>query len=119
MRIVISALGDTLDAAVDDRFGRADHLLLIDTTTMAIGSIDNTANQRALKGAGLGAAEVVSLAGVEAVLTGHLGPNAYRALQAAGIPSYGVSGMNVRQAVELFEAEELELLTEGEPNAGM
>lgn len=119
MRIAISALGTTLDAAVDDRFGRAAHLLLVDTSTMAVNTIDNTVNQQALKGAGLGAAESVSQAGAEAVLTGHLGPNAFRALQAAGIPGYGVSNMSVQEAVDLFIGDKLVLLSEGESHEGM
>jgi len=119
MRIAISALGTTLDAPIDDRFGRAAHLLLVETTTMAVGDIDNTANQQALKGAGLGAAESVSRAGAEAVITGHLGPNAFKALRAAGIPGYGITSMSVREAVELFVADKLDLLSEGESNAGM
>ena len=48
--------------------------------------------------------------GVEAVLSGHCGPKAFRTLSAAGIKIYaGVSG-TVEEAIESFKAGELEPL---------
>jgi len=49
--------------------------------------------------AGIGAAELVSDRGAAAVVTGHLGPNAFKALGAAGIPGYNGVGRTVREAV--------------------
>lgn len=119
MKVAVSALSPELDARVDERFGRAACLLVIETETLDFENVDNTANQRALQGAGIGAAESVAGAGVEAVITGHLGPKAFRALELAGIKGYAGAGMSVREAVAAFAAGDLELLGEGESHAGM
>ena len=43
--------------------------------------------------------------GVHAVLTGHCGPNAYRALQTAGVQVYtGLAEGTVRDAVRKYQA---------------
>ncbi|HEY5275128.1 MAG TPA: NifB/NifX family molybdenum-iron cluster-binding protein, partial [Coriobacteriia bacterium] len=60
--------------------------------------VDNSANRDALQGAGLGAAEIASEHGVAAVITGHLGPKAFSALQLAGIDGYDGTGKTVRTA---------------------
>lgn len=119
MRIAVSALGTSLDAQVDERFGRAEHLLFVDTSTLGVEAVDNAANRDALQGAGIGAAEAVASRGAEAVLTGHLGPKAYQALQAAGLNGYAAAGMSVREAVEAFMRGELAVLDEGEAHGGL
>jgi predicted Fe-Mo cluster-binding NifX family protein len=119
MKVAISALGATLDDRVDERFGRAEYLLVVDPSTLEVEVVDNGANRDALQGAGLGAAEAVATRGAGAVLTGHLGPKAYRALKAAGIDGYGVAGMTVREAADAFTEGSLQLLDEGEVHAGL
>jgi predicted Fe-Mo cluster-binding NifX family protein len=119
MKIAVSALGTSLDDRIDQRFGRAEYLLLVDPSTLAVEVVDNGENRDALQGAGLGAAEAVATRGADAVLTGHLGPKAYRALKAAGIDGYGVAGMTVREAVDAYTEGSLELLDEGEAHAGL
>jgi predicted Fe-Mo cluster-binding NifX family protein len=119
MKIAVSALGSSLDDRVDERFGRAEYLLLVDPSTFVVEVVDNGENRDALQGAGLGAAEAVATRGAESVITGHLGPKAYRALKAAGIDGYGAAGMTVREAVDAFAEGGLKLLDEGEAHAGL
>ncbi|MEN6431199.1 MAG: NifB/NifX family molybdenum-iron cluster-binding protein [Coriobacteriales bacterium] len=114
MRVVVSSLGPTLEDWVDEHFGRARYLLVIDTETLEVQAVDNSANCQALQGAGFGAAEIVTNHGAAAVITGHLGPNAYRALQIAGVPGHDGTGMSVRDAVAAFANGELAALAEGE-----
>ncbi len=85
MKVVITANGTTLDAEIDPRFGRARYFLLIDPETKEIVVHDNQQNQQAAGGAGIQAAEIIANAGAEVLLTGHCGPKAFRALEAAGI----------------------------------
>lgn len=119
VKVAVSALGPSLDDPVDERFGRAAHLLIVDTATLDAIAVDNAGNRDALQGSGVGAAEVVSEHGARAVITGHLGPKAFRALHLAGIPGYAGAGMTVRDAVSAFEAGSLAALSEGDAHAGM
>lgn len=92
MKIAISATGPTLDAEVDPRFGRCRYFIIADTETMAFEAIDN-ASAASSGGAGISAAQAIAGKGVEAVLTGNCGPNAYQVLSPAGIKVItGVSG---------------------------
>jgi len=119
MKVAVTALGTSLDDRVDERFGRAEHLLIVDPSTLEFEVVDNTSNRDALQGAGLGAAEAVAARRVQAVLTGHLGPKAYRALKAAGIEGFCAAGLTVRQAVDAYVEGALEVLDEGEAHAGL
>jgi predicted Fe-Mo cluster-binding NifX family protein len=65
--------------------------------------VDNTQNLNAAQGAGVQAAQKVAELHVDAVITGHCGPKAFRVLDAAGIKVYlGVDG-TVKDAVEMFK----------------
>jgi len=119
MRVVVSSLGPSLEDRVDERFGRASYLLIVDDDTPAPEVVDNSANRDALQGAGLGAAEIASEHGVAAVITGHLGPKAFSALQLAGIDGYDGTGKTVRTAVEELKAGKLARLAEGDAYTGM
>jgi len=119
MKVAVSALGPTLDDMVDSHFGRALWFIVADNEQDGFEAIDNAANKGAMGGAGTGAAELVSDRGARAVVTGHLGPNAFNALKAAGIPGYSGTGRTVREAIAAVAAGELDELTEaGEAHAG-
>ena len=109
-KIVVSAQGDQLESLVDPRFGRAAQFLLVDTETMAVKAIDNSASKTMAQGAGIQAAETVSRSGAEFVLSGFVGPKAFTALSAAGIKvAQGVENMTVLQAVEKFKAGDVKI----------
>jgi predicted Fe-Mo cluster-binding NifX family protein len=120
MKLAISASGPALSDAVDERFGRAAFFVFVDSSTMEHEAIDNNTNRDALQGAGIAAAELVAGQKAEAVLTAQLGPKAFRALEAASIPAYAVSGMTVAEAARAFESGNLERLSEaGESKKGV
>ena len=120
MKIAITSLGPGLDSQVDPRFGRAACFVLVDPETLELASIEN-AGAAAGGGAGVNAAKIVIDAGAEAVLTGNCGPNAERALRAAGVKLFtGVTG-TVADAVEQYKAGKL-VQASGpnvQPHAGM
>ena len=119
MRVAVSSLGPSLDDRVDERFGRAAYLLIVDDDTLAVQSVDNSVNRDAMQGSGLGAAEIVSEHGATVVITGHLGPKAFSALQRCGIDGFGGTGMTARDAIARRRSGQLLRLAEGEPQAGM
>jgi len=107
MRIAISATGPDLDAEVDPRFGRCQYFVIVDPDTMQFESVENS-SATASGGAGISAAQTIVSKGVEAVLTGNCGPNAYQVLSPAGIKVItGVSG-KVRDAVQSYKSGNLE-----------
>jgi predicted Fe-Mo cluster-binding NifX family protein len=109
MKIIVTSQGTNLDSAVDPRFGRARHFLLVDTETMQTTAHDNAQNLNAPQGAGIQAAQAVSNLGAGAIITGHVGPKAFTTLRAAGIAVYlGASG-TAREAIEQFRAGRLQL----------
>lgn len=107
MKLCISSTGQNLGAAVDPRFGRAAGYIIIDTETRAFESIENSAAQ-AGGGAGTKAAQLVINKGVEAVVTGNIGPNAYAVLSAAGIKIHTGASGTIQDALELFLAGRLQ-----------
>ncbi len=107
MRVAFTAKGSNPEAEVDPRFGRAPTFVIMDTETEAVEALDNQQNLNAVQGAGIQAAQNVAATGVAAVVTGHCGPKAFRALSAANISVYvGASG-TVRDAFGKFKKGEL------------
>lgn len=99
MNIGVSSTGMDLEDDVDPRFGRCQYFLIIDTETMEFKSISNMASASS-GGAGVQAAQSIVDVGVKAVLTGNIGPNAFRILDAANIAVFtGIRG-NIQKAIE-------------------
>jgi predicted Fe-Mo cluster-binding NifX family protein len=106
MKVAVSATGEDLNAQIDPRFGRCQFFLIVDTETMSFEVVSN-ASAMASGGAGIQASQLVASKGVEAVLTGNVGPNAYQTLSAAGIKIVTGAGGTIRDAVEKFKKGEL------------
>ena len=107
MKIAVSATQASLDADIDARFGRCRYFLIIDPETMQFEAAENVSGM-ASGGAGIVTAQMVVGRGVEAVLTGNCGPNAFEVLSAAGVKVVtGVSG-KVKDAVAGYRAGKLQ-----------
>jgi len=107
MKIAVTAKGRDLDSQVDPRFGRAAYLILVDTDSLAFEVLDNSENANAFKGAGIQAATSVCDRGVDALLTGFCGPNAFRILSAANINVVNDISGTVRDAVSALNQGEV------------
>ena len=115
MRIAISATGTDLAAQVDPRFGRCQYFIIVDLETMQFEALENT-NMMAGGGAGIATAQMIANKGVQVVLTGNCGPNAYQTLSAAGVQVIsGVSG-TVQEAIEGFKAGQFQATSQ--PSVG-
>ena len=102
MKICVTASGETLESQVDPRFGRCDYFLFIETEDMACEALSN-AQAQASGGAGIQSAQTVASKDVSVVLTGNVGPNAFRALSAADIKVITGASGTVRQAIEAYQ----------------
>jgi len=105
MKICVTATADSLDAQIDPRFGRCAYLIIVDSETMQFEAVPNSA-AGATGGAGIQAAQTIANKGVELLLTGNVGPNAFGALSAAGIEIFTGASGTVKEAVEKFKRGE-------------
>ena len=99
MKLCVSSSGKDKGARVDTAFGRAPFFLVIDMESVKAEVVENSSAGTG-HGAGIAAAQIVSDAGVDAVLSGYVGPNAFSALQASGIKVFeGVAENDTVQEV--------------------
>lgn len=108
-KIAISTCGPALDDPLDTRFGRAGGFLVVDPASMEFEYLENGASQTMAQGAGIQAAENVAGAGATVVLTGFVGPKAFRALTAAGIRiGQNLENLTVREALARYTSGQVE-----------
>ena len=111
MKVAVSSSGRDLDSQIDPRFGRCAYFLIVDTLDMSSGVFENESMALA-GGAGISTAQFLVSKGVRAVLTGNCGPNAVRALSAAGVELFVGQAGTVRQAIERYKNGDLRPATE-------
>ena len=107
MIIAVTSEGATTDSKVDPRFGRAKFFLIYNDEYGKWESIDNVQNFQAAQGAGIQAAATVANKNCTVLITGHCGPNAFRAFSAANIDVYLCDSGTVKEALEKFKRGEL------------
>jgi len=107
MKIAITAQGKELSSEIDLRFGRAKWLILVDTESGDSQVHDNELNLNAVQGAGIQTGQNIANLGVEAVITGNVGPNAFKTLNAADIKIFLAEKQTVAEAIDSFKEGEL------------
>jgi len=121
MRVCITSTGAGLDSEMDPRFGRCQYFLFVDPQSLEMEASENP-NIGASGGAGIQSAQFVANKGVEAIITGQVGPNDYTTLQAAGIKILvGASG-KARDVLEKYKKGQLTSYAQGptvKAHAGM
>ena len=110
MKLAISADGPQLEAQLDARYGRCAYFIFVDTETHAWEASPNPAID-ARGGAGTQAAQFIANQGAQAVISGHFGPNAFEALDAASIKMYAAAAGRVESVVEEFSSGQLKKVT--------
>ena len=119
MKVAISAMGPDLNAAMDPRFGRARYFLIIEPQTMEFEVLSNP-NIDTMGGAGIQSAQLIGKRGIEAVITGQVGPNAFQTLSAIGVRIHEIMSGTVRQAIDAYKAGRLPAISQPGPGqAGM
>ena len=107
MKIAITAQNKELSSEIDLRFGRAKWLIVFDTETGNSEAHNNEVNLNAAQGAGIQTGSNIANLGVDAVITGNVGPNAFKTLNAAGVKIFLAEKQTVAEAVESFKAGKL------------
>jgi len=101
MKIAVTAKGGSLNAQMDERFGRCEYFIIVDSETMRFNAVLNP-SAAASGGAGPSAAREISKHGAEVLITGSVGGNAQQALEAAGIKLVTMTGGTVKEVVEKY-----------------
>ena len=108
MKIAVTAQGPELTSEVDTRFGRTKWIVVVDTDTGESQGHDNKVNLTLSQGAGIQTGQNVANLGVDVVITGNIGPNAYKTLIAGKVQIFLVSGGTVEQAIATFKQGQLQ-----------
>jgi predicted Fe-Mo cluster-binding NifX family protein len=107
MKIAVCAKGTDIKTEVDDRFGRCENFVIVDTETKEVEAIENEAKNDA-GGAGGKAVRILALRKVEAVIAPELGPKAATAIKAFDMKAYSLGKIKtVEDAMKAYEAGEL------------
>lgn len=107
MRIAIPARQNSLDSAIDERFGRAKGFIVYDTDTETYMWVNNQQSFQSTQGAGIQSAKNVIDSGAEVLIAGNVGPKAYSILSASDIEIYICDVMPVSQAIAQYKAGKL------------
>jgi len=91
MIVCITARAAGTDAPVEQRFGRAPYFVFVNTETGASESVQNPLVDAA-GGVGPRAVQMLSEHGATVLVTGQVGGNAGKALEAGGIKAYAYRG---------------------------
>jgi len=102
MKLAISSTGENLNAQLDPRFGRCAFFLVVNPDDMSFEAFENESAFQG-GGAGIQSAQFLSSKGVNAVITGHCGPNAVQTLSAGGIDLFAGQAGTVKEVVERFK----------------
>ena len=114
MKLAITSSGKELDSNLDPRFGRTAYFIIVDSETMAFEVVENSQNFNLPQGAGIQAGKTIADHHIDALITGHCGPKAFKVLQNAGIKIMTGARGKVKDAIEQFNKGELEISAEAD-----
>jgi predicted Fe-Mo cluster-binding NifX family protein len=83
--------------------------MFVNPVTLDFEAIPNPAHD-VVGGAGILAVQLVLDHGADAGFARRLGPNAFRVINAAGIPTYVLEGATVRETLRAYQAQRLRRL---------
>lgn len=107
MIVAVSSTGTSLESNVDSRFGRCPFFIIYNTDDDSFEHVENQSRQ-AMGGAGIQTGQMIANREVKAVITGNVGPNAFKVLEAAGMEIYsGISG-KVSDAIQKLKDGQLQ-----------
>ncbi len=106
MKFCVTATTGDLNAQIDSRFGRCQYFVIVDADTMTFEAMPNEA-MNAPGGAGIQAAQAIVNKGVDVLISGNIGPNAFQVLSTAGVKIATGAHGTVKEAVEMYKSGKL------------
>lgn len=111
MKIAVTSMGKSKEASSDMRFGRCEYFAVFNDETMEYDFISND-GVTCEHGAGVKASSQLAQMGIDAVITGRVGPNAMEILSGAEITIYRHMNVSIEEEIKVFKEEGLELIKE-------
>jgi predicted Fe-Mo cluster-binding NifX family protein len=111
MKIAVTAQKPGWTELLDSRFGRAACFVIVDAETKGWEAVENQQNSQAAQGAGIQAARTIIDKGAEVLISGNVGPKAFRVLNAGAVRMFRTepaAHKTVADAVKAWEQGELE-----------
>ncbi|GAA0179733.1 NifB/NifX family molybdenum-iron cluster-binding protein [Clostridium sediminicola] len=119
MKILVSSFGKEKNSNVDSRFGRCSYFQIYNSETGEY-LVEENSGVTATQGAGISAAQQAVDHGVEIVITGFAGPNAYKILDGSDVKIFSCDEQPVEKAIEAYLNGDLkEISTPGPAHRGM
>lgn len=103
MKLAISSSGNSLDSALDPRFGRCPYFLIVDPADMRYEVFNNQGTAQS-RGAGIKAAQFLAAKKVGVVITGHASVNVVQTLASAGIEIFVEQQGSIKEVVALYKS---------------
>lgn len=110
MKVAVTSTGKDLDSMIDERFGRTSYFIMANTDSNEFEVFENE-NLNSAHGTGVQVAQFVAGKGIQALITGNIGPNAIKVLKESGIDVFRANSMTVRQALKSFSEGKLEQIS--------
>jgi predicted Fe-Mo cluster-binding NifX family protein len=107
MKIAISSNGETNESILDARFGRCEYFQIHDTEKKEVKILENL-GKCANGGAGIVAANQLIDEKVDVIITGNLGPNAFKLIDVAHVKAYKCENISITAVFEKYNNNELE-----------
>ena len=101
MRVAVSSRGGSLDAQMDDQFGRCPCFVVVDTETMLYNTVMN-AKPHIIEEYDQNAVVAIAKSGANVLITGPIKVNLRRALQTANINIARASRGTVKEVLEAY-----------------
>lgn len=114
MKIAISSKGKSMEDLLDLRFGRCEYFQIHDVDNDELKVIKNNGAMSG-GGAGIAAAQQLIDEKVDVIITGNLGPNAFKLINAAEIEAYKCEGISIKSVLEKYKKRELSKLEKAAP----
>jgi predicted Fe-Mo cluster-binding NifX family protein len=110
MKIAVTSYDSGVNGKVDPRFGRASCFMVYNEEEQSWQCSGNQQNLEAAQGAGIQAAQNVRKLGASILITGNVGPKAFKVLDANGIKVFTAEGLTVLEAYQAFSEGKLKAL---------
>jgi predicted Fe-Mo cluster-binding NifX family protein len=111
MILALTSTGNKLSSRFDQRFGRTRFIIFYNTEDSSFECKDNTVNLNAAQGAGIQAAQNVVENDAIILITGNLGPKAFKVLNMANLKVFSSKDLTVQDAIDSYMNNKLIELT--------